>query len=58
MVAAFREARLVGDTAGNFKLAKSSQGGRRQAAHDDVAAAAVLAIASGVRSDVQFRPAA
>ena len=47
------EARLVGDVAGNWKLAKGSEGGRRSRAKDDVVAAAILAVAVGRRgSDV------
>ena len=45
IVGALAEARVVTDPAGNAKLAKSSEGGRRQAARDDVAAAIVLAVA-------------
>ena len=47
--AAFAEARVVGDAAANFKLAKSTQGGRRARARDDAAAAAILAVAEGRR---------
>ena len=43
------EARLVGDVAGNWKLAKGSEGGRRSRAKDDVVAAAILAVAVGRR---------
>ena len=46
---AFAEARTVSDTAGNQKLAKDTQGGRRASARDDAAAAAILAVAEGVR---------
>ena len=46
---AMREARVIGDPAGSFKLAKESQGGRRKRARDDVAAAAILAVAEGDR---------
>ena len=46
---AFAEARTVTDSAGNVKLAKSTQGGRRVTARDDAAAAAILAVALGVR---------
>lgn len=46
--AAFVEATTVSDPAGNEKLAKGCQGGRRQRARDD-AAAAVLAVAEGMR---------
>ena len=47
--AAMGEARAVGDPAGNWKLAKNTQGGRRAQARDDAAAAAVLAVAEGRR---------
>ena len=47
--AALLEARTVGDPAGNHKLAKSTQGGRRANARDDAAAACILAIAEGMR---------
>ena len=47
--AALAEAVTVSDPAGNAKLAKSSEGGRRQAAKDDAAAACILAIAAGER---------
>ena len=47
--AAMREARTVSDPARNEKLAKMSQGGRRQRARDDAAAAAILAVAEGYR---------
>lgn len=43
------EARTVCDTAGNEKLAKSTQGGRRERARDDAVASAILAIAEGSR---------
>ena len=49
LTAAMAEARVVGDPAGNQKLAKSSQGGRRRRARDDAAAAAILAVALGTR---------
>ena len=49
LTAAMSEARAVGDPAGNWKLAKHSQGGRRVLARDDAAAAAVLAVAVGRR---------
>ena len=48
--AAMAEARTVSDPSGNVKQAKGSQGGRRQRARDDVASAAILAIAEGSRS--------
>ena len=49
MRAALLEARTVGDTAGNHKLAKNTQGGRRANARDDAAAACILAVAEGMR---------
>ena len=51
-----REARTVSDPAGNAKLSKGSQGGRRFRAKDDAAAAAVLAVAAGVRLPDRPRP--
>ena len=53
---ALSEARTVSDPAGNEKLSKGSQGGRRMRARDDAAAAAILAVAEGVRRGE--RPAA
>ena len=47
---AMSEARTVTDPAGNSKLSKATQGGRRLRARDDAAAAAILAVAAGVRS--------
>ena len=41
------EARTVSDAAGNEKLCKGSEGGRRMRARDDAAAAAILAVAHG-----------
>ena len=49
LAAAMGEARAVGDPAGNWKLAKNRQGGRRAQARDDAAAAAILAVAAGRR---------
>ena len=46
---AIGEARVTCDPAGNWKLAKGSQGGRRARARDDAAAAAILAVAAGCR---------
>ena len=46
---AMAEARTVTDAAGNSKLSKSAQGGRRLRARDDAAAAALLAVAVGSR---------
>ena len=47
--AAMAEARVIVDPAGNSKLAKRAEGGRRSTARDDAAAAAILAVASGAR---------
>ena len=47
--AAMSEARVIGDPAGNWKLAKGSQGGRRVRARDDSAAATILAVSAGGR---------
>ena len=52
---AMAEARTVGDPAGNEKLAKASQGGRRVRAKDDAAAAAILAVAEGSRRQKRVR---
>ena len=49
LTAAMSEARAVGDPAGNWKLAKRTQGGRRSQARDDAAAAAIVAVAAGRR---------
>ena len=49
---AIAEARTVTDVAGNSKLAKDTQGGRRKLARDDVAAAAILAVAEADRRGV------
>ena len=49
LAAAMSEARVVGDPAGNWKLSKKAQGGRRMAARDDAAAAAILAVSVGFR---------
>lgn len=46
---ALSEARTITDVAGNAKLAKGTEGGRRKLARDDVAAAAILAVAEGDR---------
>ena len=49
LAAAVSEARTAGDPAGNHKLAKRGEGGRRAQARDDAAAAAILAVATGRR---------
>ena len=46
---ALAEARVVYDPAGNGKLSKNRQGGRRQNARDDAVAATILAVAAGFR---------
>ena len=46
---AISEARVISDPAGNSKLAKKTEGGRRGLARDDAAAAAILAISEGYR---------
>ena len=46
---AMSEARTVSDPAGNAKLSKGTQGGRRHRARDDAAAASILAVAAGTR---------
>jgi len=46
---AMAEAVAVVDVAGNAKLAKGTEGGRRQLARDDAAAATILAVSQGVR---------
>ena len=53
LCSAMAEARTVSDPAGNSKLAKGSQGGRRLRARDDAAAAAILAVADGARQPMQ-----
>ena len=47
---AMASARVVSDVAGNWKLAKKTQGGRRATARDDATAAAILAVAVGSRA--------
>ena len=54
---AMAEARTVSDPAGNRKLAKASQGGRRFRAKDDAVAAAILAVAEGARRGAAPQPA-
>ena len=51
MRSAMSEARTVSDAAGNEKLSKGSEGGRRMRARDDAAAAAILAVSHGSRMD-------
>ena len=49
MRSALASARTISDPAGNQKLSKSTQGGRRKASKDDVLAGAILAVAEMVR---------
>ena len=49
LTAAMSEARVVTDPAGNSKLSKGVEGGRRLRAKDDAVAAAILSVACGVR---------
>ena len=56
MRAAMREAVTVSDPAGNSKLAKHTEGGRRSRARDDAAAAGILAVSVGVRGRPESEP--
>ena len=47
--AAMSEARAITDAAGNSKICKSGEGGRRRRARDDAACAAILAVSEGRR---------
>ena len=49
LTSAMSEARTVSDPAGNTKLAKGTEGGRRKRGRDDAAAASILAVAEGTR---------
>ena len=51
--AAMGEARVLIDAAGNAKLSKGTQGGRRLRARDDAAASSILAVSAGVRTPAQ-----
>lgn len=53
---AMAEARTVSDPAGNAKLCKGSEGGRRMRARDDAAAAAIVSISAGVRHGLHLAP--
>ena len=53
MRSAMSEARTLADPAGNEKLAKQTEGGRRLRARDDAAAAAIVAVALGTRKPTQ-----
>ena len=49
LASAMSECRLLMDPAGNVKIGKSTEGGRRRRAKDDAAVATVLAVALGSR---------
>ena len=49
MRSALSDARVVGDSSGNYKFAKGTQGGRRSTHRDDAAAAEILGVAAGAR---------
>lgn len=51
LTSAINEARLISDPAGNQKLSKSTQGGRRSRGRDDALASAILAVAEGSRME-------
>ena len=53
---AMSEARTISDPAGNAKLCKGTEGGRRMRAKDDAAAAAILAVSAGVRQPAKPKP--
>ena len=53
--ASMAEARVATDPAANAKLAKRTQGGRRANARDDAVAAAILAVAEGIRRESKRR---
>ena len=55
LTAAMAEARTVSDPAGNAKLAKGTEGGRRLRARDDAAAAAILAVGMASRRPKRSR---
>ena len=54
---AMGEARVLVDPAGNAKLSKNASAGRRLRARDDAAAAAILAVAEGMRRHGDGKPA-
>lgn len=53
LTAAMSEARCLTDPAGNAKLAKQTEAGRRRNARDDAAAAGIQAVALGTRRPVR-----
>ena len=56
MRSAVGSARVVSDAAGNSKLAKSSQGGRRVRSRDDAIAAGIMAVWAGLHAPA-YKPA-
>ena len=52
---AMMEAVVIANPSGDVKLAKSTEGGRRHRAKDDAAAAAVLAVAHGIRQPARIQ---
>lgn len=56
LTSALAEAVVVSDPAGNQKLSKGSEGGRRKLARDDSAAAAILAVSEGLRRSADSQP--
>ena len=55
MRSAMSEARCLVDPAGNAKLSKGTQGGRRLRARDDAAAACIIGVAEGARRGARPR---
>ena len=53
LASAIGEARTITDPAGNAKLSKKTEGGRRLRARDDAAAAAILAVSLAVRQPIR-----
>ena len=56
MRAAMAEAVTTSDAAGNTKLSKLTENGRRKRARDDAAAAAILAVSAGARQTARPQP--
>ena len=56
MASAMEGARTVSDAAGNQKLSKKNEGGRRVRARDDAAAASILAVSFGDRNRDSVKP--
>ncbi|MXX71923.1 MAG: hypothetical protein F4205_18130 [Gemmatimonadetes bacterium] len=58
LASAVSQARVIVDPAGNEKLAKNVEGGRRKRARDDAAASSIIAVAVGHRKrDLAAQPA-